>query len=189
VLLSVCDGAHTTQVTASSDHAQVATVELDVVSDFAGTDVDLDGVVDLDEGVWVADGAGIMGAQVWDTLGPNPHLADFAELVLGFFLSDAVDNEAPLDVVDQAEVLTSLVDGDDIHESRRVGDVSADLAVNLDVALHHDLLGLHVCEGILQAVAEEDDERETFSQLVWSCRCTGSKGSIQLPKHPMLGSV
>ena len=50
--------------------------------DLAGADVDLDGVVDLDEGVRVADGASVVGAQVGHTLGPDPHPADFAELVL-----------------------------------------------------------------------------------------------------------
>jgi len=37
---------------------------------------------------------------------------DFAEFVFRFFGSDTVDRESAFDVVDETEVLTSLVDGD-----------------------------------------------------------------------------
>jgi len=189
VLLPVGDGAYTSQVTASSNHAQVTAVEFDVVGYLAGGDVDLDGVVDLDKRVWVADGASVVGAEVRYSLGSSPDLANLAQFELGFFAADSVDNESSLDIVDKTEVLSSLVDGDYIHESSRVGDVSAHLAVDLDKTLHHDLLGLHVGQSVLETVAQEDDEGQTFSQLVRSSGCTGSKVSIELPKHPMLGSI
>jgi len=189
VLLPVGDGAYTSQVTASSDHAQVTAVKFDVVCDLASGYVHLDSVVDLDKRVWVAYGASVMGAKIGHSLGSGPHLANLAQLELGFFAANSVDNESSLDVVDETEVLSSLVDGDDIHESSRVGDVSAHLAVDLDKTLHHDLLGLHVGQSVLETVAQEDDEGQTFSQLVRSSGCTGSKVSIELPKHPMLGSI
>ena len=55
--LSVHDGTHTTGVTASSDHAKVAGLELDEVHDLAGVDVQTDGVVALYQRVGVTDGA------------------------------------------------------------------------------------------------------------------------------------
>jgi len=163
MFLSVCDDTDTSQVTTACDHAQITAVELDVIDDLARVDIDLDGVVDLDQRVGVADGACVVGADVGDTLGADPHLANLAQLVLGFFITDAVDDESTFDIVDETEILTSLVDRDHIHESSWVGDVSADFAVHLDETLHHDLLGFNVRQRILEAVAQEDDQGQTFS--------------------------
>jgi hypothetical protein len=55
-----------------------------------------------------------MGKNVGDTLGTELNLADLAELVLGLFLSDAVDSETTLNIIDKTELLTSLLDRDDI---------------------------------------------------------------------------
>lgn len=57
-------------------------VELDEVGDLAGLQVNADCVVDLDEGVGVADGAGVVGHQVGDSFGADDDLLDFAQLVL-----------------------------------------------------------------------------------------------------------
>merc|ERR1712212_1175580 len=104
------DQTDTPQVTASCNHAQVSAVKLDVVGDATSCDVNLDRVVDLDEGIRVPDGTGIVGAQVGDTLGASPDIAHLAQLVLGFIVADAVHCKATLDVVDQAEVLRGLID-------------------------------------------------------------------------------
>lgn len=55
VALTVRDDADTTHVTATGDHGDGAGVELDEVGDLASGKVDLDGVVDLDQRVRVAD--------------------------------------------------------------------------------------------------------------------------------------
>lgn len=55
VTLTVGDDTNTTHVTTTSDHGNDASVELDEVGDLAGGQVDLDGVVDLDQRVGVAD--------------------------------------------------------------------------------------------------------------------------------------
>lgn len=57
VALTVGDDTNTTHVTTTSDHGDDTSVELDEVGDLAGGKVDLDGVVDLDERVRVADAA------------------------------------------------------------------------------------------------------------------------------------
>lgn len=57
-------------------------IKLDEIGDLAGVQVDADRVVDLDEGVWVADGAGVVGHQVGDTFGANDDLLHLAQLVL-----------------------------------------------------------------------------------------------------------
>jgi hypothetical protein len=55
VALTVGDDTDTAHVTTTSDHGDGASVELDEVGDLAGGKVDLDGVVDLDQGVRVTD--------------------------------------------------------------------------------------------------------------------------------------
>jgi hypothetical protein len=55
VALTVGDNADTTHVTTTSDHGNGASVELDEVGDLASLKVDLDSVVDLDQGIRVAD--------------------------------------------------------------------------------------------------------------------------------------
>ena len=44
-------------------------------------------------------------------------------------------------------------------------------AVHLDEALHDNHLALSVGEGILQAIAQHDDERQALAELVGAWRC------------------
>lgn len=57
-------------------------VELEVVLDFAGGQVELDGVVGLDGGVRVPDGAPVVSQQGRDALGADLQRLDAAQLVL-----------------------------------------------------------------------------------------------------------
>lgn len=51
-----------------------------------------------------------MRDQEWDATSSELHSSDLPKLVLGLGLFDAVDGEATLGVVNQTEVLASLVD-------------------------------------------------------------------------------
>jgi len=166
VTLAVGDDTDTTSVTTTGDHGNVTNLKLDELVELAGLQVELDGVVDLDQGIRVAEGAAIVGDDEGDALGAELDLLDLAQLVLGLLGGDTVDSEASLGIVDETEVLTSLLDGDDIHETSRVGRVSADLAVDLDEALHEDGLNLLAVEGVLQTVAQQDDERQALAELM-----------------------
>ena len=114
VLLTVDNNTSTAHVTATGDHDDVASVELDEFGDLAGLQVKLDGVVNLDEGVGVADGAAVVGDDVWDALGANTGLPDLEELVGSLLGGDAVDGETALDIVKETEVLVGLLNRDDI---------------------------------------------------------------------------
>lgn len=92
----------------------------------------------------------IVRNQEWDPALAELHTLNLAQLVLGLLSLDTVDGETALGVVDEAEVLASLLDTDDVHETGRVGGIGADLAVDLDEALHHDRLGLTAVESVLQ---------------------------------------
>lgn len=105
---------------------------------------------------------------------------DLAELVLCLLVCYPVDGEAALGVVDQAEVLASLLDRDDVHQSRWKGGVGADLAVDLDEALHEDGVDFAGIECILEAVAEEDDQRQRVTELVRTGRSLGGIGTWKM---------
>jgi hypothetical protein len=91
-----------------------------------------------------------MRNQEWDAALAQLHPLDLAELVLGLLASDAVHGETALGVVNEAEVLASLLNGDHVHVASRVGGVGADLAIDLDQALHDNGLHLATVEGVLQ---------------------------------------
>lgn len=52
------------------------------------------------------------------------------------------------------------------HKSSRIGDIGADLAVNLDEPLHADFLHLIPSQGILEAVPQENNEGQALPQFV-----------------------
>jgi hypothetical protein len=110
----------------------------------------------------------------------NLNTLDLAKLVLCLLVGYPVDGEAALGVVDQAEVLAGLLDRDDVHQPSGEGGVGADLAVDLDKALHEDSVDLAGVERILQAVAEEDDERQGVAELVRTGRGLGSIGTWRM---------
>ena len=155
-----------------------------------------------------------MRNQEWDAALAQLHPLDLAELVLSLLASDAVDSETALGVVDKAEVLASLLDGDDVHEASRVGRVSADLAIDLDQALHDNGLHLATVEGVLQTVkkstlvsldsrmllplprllwefsrrvpvADEDNERHAVAQLVRTRGGLGRIAAAELVEQPV----
>lgn len=70
------------------------------------------------------------------------------------------------------------------HESSGVVGVGADLAVNFDETLHDDLGHLRVRQGILEPVAEENDQGERLPQLVGTGARPRSKHSTQFVQHP-----
>ena len=155
-----------------------------------------------------------MRNQEWDAALAQLHPLDLAELVLSLLASDAVDSETALGVVDEAEVLAGLLDGDNIHEASRVGGVGADLAIDLDEALHDNGLHLATVEGVLQTakklalvlafsccrlslisvefshlvpVADEDNERHAVAQLVRTRGGLGRIAAAELVEQPVAG--
>jgi len=163
---SVHDDSDTAGVVTSGDHANVAGVELDGVHNLVGGHVDADGVVDLDEGVGVADGPAVVGVQHGDGVGADADLDDATQLVLGLLGSDAMNAESALDIVDKPEVLVGLGQLNDIHESGGETSVSPDLAVDLDQALLHDGRDLLHVQSVVQAVPQEKGDRHGFPHLV-----------------------
>ena len=73
----------------------------------------------LDDGVRVSDGPAVRGVEVGHGVGADLDLPHLAELVLGLLGGDPVHGEPSLHVVDDAEVLSGLLDLDHVHETGR----------------------------------------------------------------------
>ena len=82
VLLTVLNNTDTPQVSTTGDHALLTVLELDVVNDLVGDEVELDGVVDSNGGVRVTDGTAIVGDNEGDSLRSEGPLLDLEELEL-----------------------------------------------------------------------------------------------------------
>jgi len=80
--LTVDNGADTSHVVSAGHEAEVAGVELNVVSDLSGLDLEEHDIVGLDGGVGVADGATVVGDNVGNALSTGAELLDPAELEL-----------------------------------------------------------------------------------------------------------
>jgi hypothetical protein len=165
---TVNNHTNTTHVTTTSYQSDVTSLKLDKVNNLAILKIKLDGIVDLDEWVWITNCTTIVCDSKWDTLGTKLNLLDLAQLVLGFFSCDAVNGEATLGVVQQAEVLTSLLNGNHIHKTSWVGTVSADLTIYFNQALHKNACHLITVQRILETVAQENNEWQTLAQFVWT---------------------
>lgn len=155
-----------------------------------------------------------MRNQEWDAALAQLYSLDLAQLVLCLLFSDAVDGETALGVVDKTEVLACLLDGDDVHVAGWVGRIGADLAIDLDQALHDNRLGLAAIEGVLQTIGEdmsvwmlllddlcvlagwqvleygipvanEDDQRHAVAQLVRTWRGLGRIATAELVEQPV----
>lgn len=75
------------------------------------------------------------------------------------------------------------------HESGREVSVNAHFAVDLDAAVHHDDLNLAAGQRVLEAVAEQHNERNRLAELVGTGRRAGSPVPAHLAQHPVLGRM
>ncbi|KAL0590505.1 Tigger transposable element-derived protein 1 [Plecturocebus cupreus] len=123
VPLSVGNHTNSSQVSTSSHHTQVTRIKLDEISNLASLQINLNGIIHLDEGIRVADGASIMSHQMRDSFCAHKDFPHFERLVLGLLSSDTMYSKVALDVIDQTEILSCLVNADDIHESSRVSPI------------------------------------------------------------------
>ena len=117
-----------------------------------------------------ADSPSIVSHNVWDLVLAERFTDNLAEFELRLFFLDADRLEASLDVVEDAEVLAGLIDGDNVHETKGEAMVSPDAVVNLDVValVSADLEGFKTVEGVLQSLAEKGSQGQALSQLVRS---------------------
>jgi len=170
VLLATSDDTNTALILSTGDHTGSTSLELNDILGLASLDVHFDDIVELGKRIRVADGAAIVGDDVWDTLGTNSdrlHTSKLVRVLVGEGLAvQAVQNETALGIVHHAEVLVGLVNGDNVHEATRVVGVGANLAIDLDEALHENLLDLLLGESVFETVTQDQDQWQAFTHLV-----------------------
>ncbi len=189
MLLKVDELSNTPSVVSLGNHDHGTHLEAEDIRHLSGGDRDLDGVVDLNIRVGVTEGASIVSDSNRDLLGGDVHLLDAAELVLGLFLVDTVENETSLGVEKKTETISRLLELNSVHESGGVVHISTDLSINLDTTLHADLLALLSGEGVLKTLAKDDGNRKTFTLLVGTGGGLGSPDSAHLAEVPMPGGI
>ena len=137
-----------------------------------------------------SDGSTVVGNNEWDLVLAESLSLDLEELEASFFILNTVGLEATLDVVENSEMLTGLLEGDDILETERELVTSADSVVHLNETLLilADLDSLLVVQGVLQSVSEQHSNGDAFSQFVWSSAWSGSVRSCKLVQIPVLRS-
>lgn len=105
------------------------------------------------------DSSAVVGDDVWDLVLANALTLDLAKLESSFLGLNSVGLETSLDVVEHAEVLTGLVDGNNILETNGELGVTSDFVVDSDVVgtlITDDLDDLLAGKSVLQSVSEED---------------------------------
>lgn len=201
--IAVSNDTDATQVVAAGDHGSVADGELGEGLDLAGLEIELDGVVNADVRVRVANSATVVcnnvrhGASLavlqWVlaecgefALGEALHAAQFE---LGVVVDDTVQDEATLDVVQQAEVLAGLLDGDDVHEAGWVVHVATNLVINLNLAIHDNHLTFSACETVFETVAQQHQEGNALAKFVRAGGWARGPDATKFAEHPMLWGI
>lgn len=189
VVFDVHDLTHSASVTTLGDGNHGTKFELEDIGHFSGGNIDLDGVVDLDIGVRVPNGASIVSDGDRDLLGSHGDVVDTAELVLSFVLLDFVHDKSPFGVEHDAEQITGLLQLDDVHETAREVAVSSDFSVNLNITFHADLTAFLSGQSVLETFAEDDGKRDTFTKLVRTSRRSGGENASHLGQVPVSGRI
>ena len=71
-----------------------------------------------------------MRNQEWDPALSQLNSLDLCQLVFCLFSGDTVDGETTLCVIDEAKVLSSFFNGNNVHEASWIGRIGTDFAVD-----------------------------------------------------------
>jgi hypothetical protein len=198
------DDTNTTFIGTASNHSAVPNVKLDEASHLASSDLEFDGIVNLGERVGVADSATVVCDDVRDGTGltvaegvaadgslrASAERFDTAQFEFGLFrFLDAVKDEAALGVIEKTELLFSLGDCDNVHETGRVVHVGADFAIDLDQASFDNSHSLFASQGVLETVLQNEAHRQAISHFVRTGGRARSPNTTKLGEHPMLGCI
>mmetsp|Transcript_10313 Transcript_10313/g.33014 ORF Transcript_10313/g.33014 Transcript_10313/m.33014 type:complete len:326 (-) Transcript_10313:40-1017(-) len=189
VTLNVLHGTDAAAVAALGDHAGRAELELDEIDDLPRLEVDLGDVVDLDEGVGIADSLAVVGRHDRDLLRGDVDVVHAAQFELLLLVRDPVEHEPPLGVIEEPELVARGRHRDHVHETRRERRVRTHLAVNLDVLRHANHLRLLTRDRVLQPIPQNQDQGQALPQLVGPSRRPRGERPVHLPQHPVLWRI
>jgi len=128
---TMCHNTHPSNIVTCCNHCDIANIKLDKASNLGGFEIETNRVANFDSRIRISNCPCIMSHKVRYTPFSELNSFDFSEFVFPFFSGDAVDGKTTFDVVDEAEVFASFVNGDDILEACWVIRVSSNFAIDL----------------------------------------------------------
>lgn len=117
VVFNMLKDTDTTDVVSAGSEDEGAVIEFDDSVDLTSLKVELDRVVLLDIWMRETDGPAVVGHNVWNLVLAKDLSLDLAELESSLLSVNLVSLEATLNVVKNAEVFVSLLDGNDVLET------------------------------------------------------------------------
>jgi len=186
VLLTTDDNTDTASVTTTSGHAKVTNFKANEFLDLTSSKINLDGIVHIDLRIRIADGTAVVGHKVRNTTVSHGKLGNTAKLEFGLLRSDAVDNKTTLLIIEDTEVLTSLIKSNNIHETSRITRIGANLTINLHKTLKSNVHNLTTSKSVLETVTKKEDERKALTKLVWTSSGAHGVCTTEFIKHPVL---
>lgn len=201
VSVSVDNSANSALIVSPSNHGKSSELELDKVHNLVLVQVDLDGIIDLDERIRIANGSAIMSHNVRHRSGTSlveriasggnlvspGELLDTAKFELTGLGRDLDESKSSLGVIHDSVVLTRLINGYNVHKPGREVQVGAHFLINLDQSVHDDDLRFTTSQRVFEAISQKNNHRDGLSALVRTRRWTGSENSTEFAKHPGLG--
>jgi hypothetical protein len=189
VMFNVHHSTYSSSVAALGEHNHGSNFEFDNVGRLSSRENDLDNIVDLDIRIGKSDGTSIVGDGSRNLLGTDVYLGDTTELVGGLFSVDAVHDKSSLGIEQHPESISTLFEFNDIHETSGEVVVRTNFVIDLDVTFHANLHTFLVGEGILEAFAQHNGYRDTFTHLVWTSTGLGSPDAAHLGQIPMVRRI
>ena len=99
VFLSILNYSNTASIPSFSDPDNILDVKLDEINNFVALKVQLNGIISLDQRIWVADSTPIICIDVWNTLLAKLDGSNLAKLKLGFITRDGMATKTPFGVI------------------------------------------------------------------------------------------
>ncbi|GET86972.1 40S ribosomal protein S4, putative [Leishmania tarentolae] len=189
VALHLHDLADAAAVGAAGHDHGLALAVLDQVHALLLLQVVHDGVTDGGVRVRVADSVAVVRHSNRHAAGGRVQVHHLHQLDLRLRLGHVHQREAALDVVHQAKAVARLRDLDHVHEACGVLAVAARVVVHVHQTLAQDHLTLARVQRVLQAVADDHQQRQALAQLVRTRTRARSKHAGQLAQHPVLGRI
>jgi len=189
VLLASLNDTNSTKIVTTNDHGKVSNIEGNMSNDAVALQGELDGILNLDHGIGITDGATVMSDEVRDGVLAHGNILNLAELELGLLLRDAVDVEATLGIVQETEVLAGLGDAHDVHETDGESGIGSNLVVDSDKALSGNKENLTSGKSVLETVSQENDHGDALAGLVGTRGWLRGPHSGEFVQHPVVGSI
>jgi hypothetical protein len=164
----LADLPNSTSVRTTSADCKHVFLETKPVLDLLGLEIENKGIMLVNKRIRVSDNASVMTNGVRHSLCLVEQVLNPQKLPFLLAWGDPHKTNATLDVKAEAELIVGLVNGNNVHKTCRELRISSNLAIDFDEPLLQNKQCLAVCEGIFQAIADNQQEWQTLLQLMWA---------------------